>query len=218
MILVAGPTNELGCEICYILASQGKSIRALVLDTSDLAWVERLKNFGAILAAGDLYDPVFLADAYVGVDAVICSPLALPYNDQPGENRFRNFELAGVLALMDAAKAADVSRFVYLSFSNQAEPGMPSGKGKQRIEQRLMESGLPYTIFHTGDYPAEAQTVSRVSPRDLARLATQALENPALRNSVVELGMQAPPGSNQKKTPAVSSRSRARLILLDKDV
>ena len=48
--------------------------------------------------------------------------------------------------------------------------------------------------------------------------ATQALEKPSLRNSVVELGMQAPPGSNQKKTPAVSSRSRARLILLDKDV
>ena len=202
MILVAGPTNELGWEICYLLASQGKSIRALVLDTSDLAWVERLKNFGATLAVGDLYDPVFLADAYVGVDAVICSPLALPFG-QPGETRFRNIELAGVMALMDAAKAAEVSRFVYLSFLNQADPGLFSEKGKQRIEQRLMESGLPYTIFRTGDYPSEAHAVSRVSPRDLARLATQALENPALRNSVVELGMQAPPGLNQKKTPAV---------------
>ena len=72
------------------------------------------------------------------------------------------------------------------------------------------------------EFGAEAQIPDKAYPSlvtsILARLATQALENPALRNSVVELGMQAPPGSNQKKTPAVSSRSRARLILLDKDV
>jgi hypothetical protein len=88
MILVAGPVNELGYEICHIMASQGKSIRTLVLDSSDLAWAERLKNFGATMEVGDLYDPVFLADACVGVEAVICSPILLPYNSQPVESRF----------------------------------------------------------------------------------------------------------------------------------
>jgi hypothetical protein len=208
MILVAGPTNELNYEICYILASQGKSIRALVLDSSDLAWVERLKDFGATLAVGDLFDPVFLADAYVGVDGVICSPMPLPYPGQPGESRFRNIELAGVLALIDAAKAAEVSCFVYLSLLKHADSGLPSEKGKQRIEQRLMESGLAYTILHAGEFSSQGQPAGRMPARDLARLATQALENPALRNEVVEPGAPAVPGSTHKMTLEAAANRR----------
>jgi hypothetical protein len=201
MILVAGPTNQLGYEICYILASQGKSIRALVLDTSDPVWVERLKNFGATLAKGDLNDPVFLADAYVGVHEVICSPIDVPF-EQPGGNHFKNLAQPGVLALMDAAKQAGVVRFVYLSFSNNASNNTDRGfpPGKQAIEQSLIESGIPYTILYAGEYRSQVQPVSQISSKDLARLATQALENPALRNTVVDPVMPAASVSNHKRT------------------
>jgi uncharacterized protein YbjT (DUF2867 family) len=204
MIMVAGPTNELGWEICYFLASQGKSIRALVLDTSDLTWVDRLKNFGATLAVGDLYDPIFIADAFVGVHEVICSSLALAF-DQSGETRFRNIDLTGVMALIDAAKEADVLRFVYLSLSGSAGESRLSGKAKQRIEQRLVESGVPYTILHAGDFYAQPQPESRMALKDLARLATDALDNPGLRNAVVELVMPAIPAGNIKRTVAVGA-------------
>jgi len=181
MILVAGSTDMLGGEICYILASQGKSIRALVLDTSDPAWVERLKNFGATLALGDLHDPFFLADTFVGVNEVICSPVAL-FSGPPGETHTRNVDLAGFISLIHAAKEADVLRFVYISYSPNPDLSFLLLKETQDIEQRLIDSGIPYTILHAGEYPSQPESVSQSSIKELARLATQALEDPARCN------------------------------------
>jgi uncharacterized protein YbjT (DUF2867 family) len=181
MILVAGSTNELGCEICYSLASQGISIRALVTAHSDPAWVERLKNFGATLAIGDPHDPLFLSDACIGINRVICSPMVVA-----GGRQEEALDLSGALALIDEAREADIQRFVLISFS------LSEGKEKPVIEQHLVESGVPYTIFQAGSYPAPdpgvgVQPAGRNSYKDLARLVTQCLRNPAQRNAVIDL-------------------------------
>jgi len=138
----------------------------------------------------------------MGVNGVICSPIALS-SDQGGETHLRKVDLIGVINLIDAAKDADVLRFVYISLSNNLDLSFPPGKGKQVIEQRLFESGIPYTILHAGDYQSQVfgagtQPISWISIKDLARLATQSLENPAQRNAVVELGGPTVPGPHYK--------------------
>lgn len=188
MILIVGSINRLECEIGYLLASQGISIRALVLNPSNSAWIERLKNYGATLAIGDLHDPIFVADTYVGVNGVICSPIVL----SPG---LRNVDQQGISNLIDAARDADVLRFVYISFLNQPESNFSSGQPRSLVEQCLIESGIPYTILHAGHYPppifgSRGQPIGQISVQNLARLAIQALENPVQCNIVVEVTSQ----------------------------
>jgi uncharacterized protein YbjT (DUF2867 family) len=192
MILVVGSMDALEYEICFILASQGISIRALILNTSDPAWAERLKNYGATLAWGDLQDPIFLADAYVGVNGVICSLVVLSPDQQNGTGQ-RNGDLNGIKNLIDTAKDADLLRFVYISFLNRQDLIFPSEKEKPAAEQYLIASGKPYTILHAGHYPSQAfgagvQRINRISTRDLAWVAVKILENPAQHNTILELG------------------------------
>ena len=177
---------------------------ALVLDTSEFAWVERLKDYGATLVLSDLHDPNLLADAFLGVYEVICSPIPLP-SGWKGDTHRKNVDLTGVMNLIDAAKDAEVPRFLYISFSKNMGMDTPTRKRHQVIEHSLIKSGIPYTILQTCDYPSQvsgsrAQPTSRISIKELARLATQALTNPAQRNAIVELGGSPVPGSNNETT------------------
>ena len=209
MILVVGSTGMVGSEICRILASQGKPFRALVRETSDPAKVERLKGYRAQLVKGDLRDPASLNAACQGVSAVICTVSAMPFSYQPGTNDIQAVDVAGVTHLIDAAKAAGVKHFIDTSFSKNICRDFPLCNAKRAVEKYLMESGLVYTIlrpsyfmeawlspmvgfdaanakaalYGTGD-----QLIAWISFKDVAQFAVASLDNPAARNTVLELG------------------------------
>src|SRR5216684_6101467 len=114
MILVAGSTGLVGSEVCQRLMRRGERVRALVRATSSKEKVEALRSSGVELCVGDLKDPQSIVAACRGVNAVI-STASSTLSRQPGDS-IESVDAAGQLNLVKAAKAADVGRFLFVSF------------------------------------------------------------------------------------------------------
>ncbi len=207
MNLVVGATGFVGSEVCRQLSSEGKPVRALVRPTSDPAKVEKLKKLGVTLVQGDLKDRPSLSAACEGVWAVI-STASSTISRQPGDT-IQTVDWDGQMRLIDAAKAARVERFIFVSFRPDTQLEYLLQTAKRAVERHLKESGLTYTILQASYFMeiwltpfvgfdfinARAQVygsgqnkISWISLEDVARFAVASLENPAARNAVIELG------------------------------
>ena len=206
MNLVVGATGLLGSEICRLLAAQGKPVRALVRPTSDQSKVARLQSLNMEIARGDLKDRSSLENACRGMDACI-STASSTFSRQEGDS-IQTVDLEGQLNLIDAARAAGISRFVLISFP-QAGTEFPLQTAKRTVEEHLKSSGLGYTILQPTCFMevwlspalgfdaanAKAQIygsgenkISWISYKDVAEFAVASLDNPEARNAVIELG------------------------------
>jgi NADH dehydrogenase len=201
-VLVVGATGFLGTEICRRLAGTGRPLRVLVRETSDPARVEALRELGAEIAVGDLRDRASLESACAGVDAVFSTATSIAR-----EGEISGTDERGQLNLVDAARAAGVTRFVYVSFE-ELGTGAPLEQAKRAVEERLRESGMRYTLLRPGLYHETWLTavagfdaagggvnvygtgdaeVSWVALADVATAAVNALDEPETENAVVHL-------------------------------
>jgi uncharacterized protein YbjT (DUF2867 family) len=209
MKLVIGATGMVGGEICYLLTADGKTIRAMVRETSDQARIKKLKELGVQIVHGDLRNSATFEPALQGVTAVITTISSMPFSYVPGENDIQKVDIEGMLNLIDNAKTAGVQHFVYTSFSGQIDLDFPLRNAKRSVEQHLQKSGLVYTILRPSffmevwltaavgfDVPnAKVQVcgdgtkpVSYISYKDVAKFAVESLENPAAKNAILEFG------------------------------
>jgi uncharacterized protein YbjT (DUF2867 family) len=209
MILVVGATGLVGSDICRRLAARGDLVRALVRPTSDPARVQALHDAGVETVVGDLRDRASLAAACRDVSAVIETAAAMPFSFVAGVNDIATTDIAGVESLFEAAETAGVTHMVYLSFSRHIDLDFPLRNAKRRIEARLRESRLTYTILRPSYFmevwlsPAVGfdaanatavvygdgtRPVSWVSSGDVAELAARCLRNPAARDATIEMG------------------------------
>jgi uncharacterized protein YbjT (DUF2867 family) len=207
MTLVVGATGALGTEICRQLTEQGTPVRAMVRASSDPAKREALRAMGADLVEGDLRDAASLRAACNGVDIVI-STATVVVSQQPGDT-FNDVDDGGQRALIDAAAAAGVKHFVFISVTGGISVSSPLIDSKRRVEQHLIDSGLTYTILRPGpfmeawfgpvagfDHQSHTATVlgtgnqklSYISAFDVARFAVASTQLPAAHNRVIELG------------------------------
>jgi uncharacterized protein YbjT (DUF2867 family) len=207
MILVAGATGVLGSEIVRRLTARGEKVRALTRVTSAPEKVERLRQLGAQIVQGDLKDPQSLLAACAGVDAVI-STVTTILTSQPGDS-FDATDGNGNKSLIDAARKAGVSKFVFVSFDTSATPDCPLKLAKAGVEDHLKASGLDYTILHPTFFCeswlgpmlfADPQTATAkvygkgtdkfryVTVGDVAEFAVQSLTSPSARNAVIPVG------------------------------
>lgn len=206
MNLVVGATGLLGGEICRLLAARGKPVRALVRATSDQNKVAQLENLGLEVVRGDLKDRSSLDAACQGVSAVI-STASSTLSRQEGDS-IQTVDLEGQLNLIDAAKAANVSQFVLISFPH-TDVEFPLQTAKRQVEQHLKGSGLSYTILQPTVFMevwlspalgfdadnAQAQIygsgenkISWISYKDVAKFSVASLDSPQALNAVIELG------------------------------
>ncbi|HEY6292373.1 MAG TPA: SDR family oxidoreductase [Terriglobia bacterium] len=206
MDLVVGSTGLLGFEICCRLTSAGKPLKALVRSTSDAGKLETLKGAGARLVYGDLRERPTLDACCQGVTTVI-STASSTFSHQPGDS-IATVDHQGQLNLIEAAKAAGVRHFVFVSFP-PAPGDFALQRAKRAVEGRLKASGLAYTVlqptFFTEIWLSPAvgfdfanararvygsgnNKTSWISYLDVAAFAAASIENPAARNAVVELG------------------------------
>lgn len=142
MILVAGATGMLGGMIARRLLARGSDVRILVRPGSPY---QALVDAGARPAEGDLKDPASLAAACAGVDAVVTTANSAA---RGGADNPETVEHAGNRNLIDAARAAGVRQFIFVSVLGASEESpVPFIQGKARTEAHLRASGLPHTIL-----------------------------------------------------------------------
>jgi uncharacterized protein YbjT (DUF2867 family) len=144
MDLIVGATGMLGSEIAVQLLERGRRVRALVRPSSRPERVARLKALGAELVYGDLKRPATLDAACAGVSTLIST--ASSTNSREQGDSIETVDGMGQLALIEAARRAEVEQFVFLSFPpSQLE--FPLQTAKRAAEQRLRQSGLGFTVL-----------------------------------------------------------------------
>jgi NADH dehydrogenase len=123
-----------------LLLEQGRRVRAM---TRDPATAEDLTALGAEVVRGDLRDADSLRPACDGAQCVIASAHAALGR---GANAPKTVDRQGHRDLIDAAAAAGVARFVYVSAHGLSDVPLDFFQIKYEMEEYLKSSGLPYTI------------------------------------------------------------------------
>ena len=209
MILVIGATGKLGSEICRLLTTEGKDVRAMVRKTSGQTNTRELKQMGIQLVTGDLRDYDSFQPALQGIDTVVATVSSMPLSYVPGDNDIQHVDLHGMKHLIDEAKAAGVKHFIYTSFSKQIDLDFPLCNAKRAVEHHLQHSGMAYTILRPSYFmetwltPAVGfdvenakvqvygdgtKPVSYISYQDVAQFAAANVDKPAAWNTEWELG------------------------------
>jgi uncharacterized protein YbjT (DUF2867 family) len=191
-LLIVGATGTLGRQIARRALDEGHQVRCLVRSPKKAAF---LKEWGAELVRGDICEPETLSAALEGVTAVIDAATA-----RATESRsIKQVDWDGKVALIQAAVAAKVERFIFFSILDAEKfPHVPLMEIKRCTEVFLAESGLNYTILRPcgflqnliADYAIpilDGQAVwvtSNTSPvaymdtQDIAKFAVRALSVP----------------------------------------
>ena len=124
MIAVAGATGALGAQICELLEAEG--VRRLSRPTVDLTRPETL--------------------ALDGVSCVVSTATCFPRTGEIDE-----VDRDGNIALVDAAVAAGVERFVFVSFKPVARD-FPLQRAKRAVEERLAATGMEVVVLRAGKF------------------------------------------------------------------
>lgn len=110
MLLVTGGTGYLGSVVVAVLADEDREVRVLVRDEER---ARQVLPAGVEIVVGDVFDDDSLARATRGATAVL--HLAASVGGTPEEIRTANVD--GTVAVLAAARAAGVGRFVHTSTS-----------------------------------------------------------------------------------------------------
>ena len=136
-LAITGGTGFVGSHLLRAALGAGHQVSALTRRPQSvrntLSWVE-----------GDLADRAALSRLVEGADAVIHVAGVLNARDQA---TFEEGNVAGTLAMLAAATAAGIQRFVFVSSLAAREPGLSMyGASKAQAEALVESSGLDWSI------------------------------------------------------------------------
>ncbi len=145
-ILVTGATGYIGGRLAPRLLDAGHEVRVVVRDPTklrDVPWAAKVD-----IVTGDLTDAAATADAVAGMDAVYYLVHAMGT-----QGDFESTERASATNVAVAAKAAGVSRVVYLG---GLHPDVPIESLSRHLRSRaevgriLLDSGVPTVALQAG--------------------------------------------------------------------
>ena len=192
-ILIVGATGTLGRQVARRALDEGYKVRCLVRSPKKAAF---LKEWGAELAPGNLCQPQSLQSALEGVDAVIDAATAKATDNLS----MKQVDWDGKVALIQAAKAAGVERYIFFSILDAEKySNVPLMEIKRCTELFLSEAGMNYTILRLsgfmqgliGQYgipilenqaiwvTGESSPIAYMDTQDIAKFAVRALSVPA---------------------------------------
>jgi uncharacterized protein YbjT (DUF2867 family) len=195
-LLVIGGTGTLGRQIVLQALTKGYQVRCLVRNFRKANF---LKEWGVELVYADLTRPETIPPCLKGITAVIDASTSRP-NEL---NSLRKVDWDGKLHLIEAAKAANIKRFIFFSAQNVEQfDNIPLMKLKNGIELELKNSGINYTIFRlTGFYQGlieqyaipilenlpiwltnENTCISYMDTQDIAKFCIRSLQIPKTAN------------------------------------
>jgi NADH dehydrogenase len=205
MILVAGATGQLGGMIAGRLLDSGEDVAVLVRKGSDHAALEAK---GANTRFGDLRDYESLVRACEGARVVVSTANSAA---RGGDDNVNTVEIEGNRHLIDAARAAGVEHFIFVSaLGADLKSPIPFMRGKAIAELHLRESGMEHTILQPNLFlevwagmlvagPLLAgqpvtligdgtQRRSMISVSDVASFAIASIHRSEARNRTIALG------------------------------
>lgn len=142
-ILVTGAAGTVGVRLVQRLLAAGHRVRGLVLPADPLR--DRLAGLDCEIAEGDITRPASLAAAVAGVDTVYHLAAVVLSHDPA---LFSQVNVQGTRNLLDAAAAAGVQHFVYISSASVVYPhSTPYSRSKRAAEQLVREQrAMHHTI------------------------------------------------------------------------
>jgi uncharacterized protein YbjT (DUF2867 family) len=146
-ILIVGATGQLGFTMCQKLSESATThtIIATHRKSSDPNVLKKLRDIKTRTL--DLASPETFSPALREIDVVIST--ANTATPTQKSDSFKVVDEQGTLRLVDAAKAAGVKQFIYISalpFA-QGDDTVPLSRAKRLVESHLKKSGLTYTII-----------------------------------------------------------------------
>lgn len=197
-LLVIGGTGTLGRQIVLQALTKGYQVRCLVRSFRKANF---LKEWGAELTYGDLTRPETIPPCFKGITAVIDTSTS-----RASElDSLKQVDWEGKLCLIEAAKVANIKRFIFFSAQNVEQfDSIPLMKIKNGIEIKLKQSKIPYTIFRlTGFYQGlieqyaipileslpiwvtnENTYISYMDTQDIAKFCLRSFQIPQTKNQV----------------------------------
>ncbi|GAA4643246.1 NAD-dependent epimerase/dehydratase family protein [Pontixanthobacter gangjinensis] len=136
-VAITGGTGFVGQAVLDVMAEKGIPVRALArtvpTDRNEVEWI-----------AGSLSDRDALGSLTKGVDVVIH---IAGLTNTPDPAQFEIANVTGTAALIDATKAADIKRFIFVSSLSARKPDLSAyGASKLAAEKLVEASGLEWTI------------------------------------------------------------------------
>ncbi len=197
-LLIVGGTGTLGRQVVLQALTKGYPVRCMVRNFRKANF---LKEWGVELVYGDLTRPETIPPCLKGITAVIDASTSR-VNEL---DSLKKVDWDGKLCLIEAAKAANIERFIFFSAQNVEQfDNIPLMKVKYGIETKLKKSGIPYTIFRlTGFYQGlieqyaipilenlpiwvsnEKTDISYMDTQDVARFCLRSLQIPQTTNQI----------------------------------
>lgn len=138
MILVTGAGGKTGRAVISALVERGAAVRGMV---KSAAAAEKIRALGAEASIGDMLNMEDVRRAATGARAIY----HIAPNVNPDEIEFGKTAIA-------AAKAEGVERFVFHSLCHSQIEALPNHWWKLRVEEKIKESGLNFTILQPTPY------------------------------------------------------------------
>jgi uncharacterized protein YbjT (DUF2867 family) len=148
-VVIVGGHGKVAMRLEKLLADRGDSPRGIIRKTEQ---ADDLEAIGAEPIVLDIENRE-ISDAVAGADAVVFAAGAGPGS---GPARKRTVDYAGAVALMEAALAHDIRRYVMVSAIGADRPERwtdqirPYYEAKAEADRVVSESGLDYTIVRPG--------------------------------------------------------------------
>jgi len=205
VVFVAGGTGYIGGRLIPRLIARGHRVRALVRPGS-----EAKAPAGAEIVIGNPFEASTFSQQIAPADTFV-QLVGVPHPSPSKARQFREIDLRSALASTDAARAAAVDHFVYVSVAQPAPVMKAYQATRAEAERALAASGLRHTIVrpwyvlgpgHRWPYAllpvywlmerlpstrASAQRLGLVKLEHMVETLVDAVEHPPVVTRVVEV-------------------------------
>ena len=140
-VFITGATGYLGRALVPLLLARGHEVRALVRRGS-----EAKLPAGCEAVVGDPLDALSFVNKVAPSDTFV-QLVGVPRPSPAKARQFREIDLVSGRASVQAARAAGVRHFVYVSVAQPAPVMKAYQEVRAEVEAMLKESGLPATVL-----------------------------------------------------------------------